>query len=140
LENINKYIQSHQLKTAIVEHFHVFLLSILSVQGTCVVGNARETKSLRPLCTKQEFYYAIDSGKIHSQNPELQSESGDELCTASTPQSQEMVYVTRVLLQYIVHRWSERQANYRETSWLQSFTPTPLQNLVTGTGNLAEPS
>jgi hypothetical protein len=40
----------------------------------------------------------------------------------------------------MVHRWSERKISYTETSWLQSFSPTPIQNVVTVTGNLAEPS
>jgi hypothetical protein len=103
-------------------------------QITLLWETARETKSLRPLCRNQEFYYATDSGEINSQSPEPWSVSGDVLYT---PQ---VVYVTRGVLQYMVYRWSERQVSYRETSWLQSFPPTPLQNVVTVTRNLAEPS
>jgi hypothetical protein len=74
------------------------------------------------------------SGDINSQSPEPQSESGDELDTLH------VVYVTRRFLQYMVHNGSKRQVSYTETSWLQNFTSTPLQTVVTVTGNLAEPS
>jgi hypothetical protein len=33
-----------------------------------------------------------------------------------------------------------KTSQLQETSWLQSFPPTPLKNVVTVTGNLAEPS
>jgi hypothetical protein len=80
----------------------------------------------------RNFIMLADSGEINSQNPKPQSVSGDELYT---PQ---MVYVTRGFLQYMFHRWSERQVSYRETSWY-SFPSRPLQTVVTVTGNLAEP-
>jgi hypothetical protein len=77
-----------------------------------------------------------DSGEIISQSPEPQSVSGDELYT---PQVGD---VTRGVLQYMLHRWSERQVSYRERSWY-SVSPLPpyklcsqsqetLQNLAEG--------
>jgi hypothetical protein len=68
-----------------------------------------------------------DSGEINSQTPELWSVSRDDT----------VFYVTRVL-QYVVHRWSERQVSNRETSWLQSFSQSSLENVVTVTGSFAE--
>jgi hypothetical protein len=81
---------------------------------------ARETKSLRPLCSKQEFYYA---SRLR----------GDNFSKPRAPISVRrwVIYppgglCNQGVLQCMVHRWSERQVGYRETSWLQSLSPAPL--------------
>jgi hypothetical protein len=61
-----------------------------------------------------------DSWEVISQSPEYQSVSGEELYNPPGG------LCSWGVLQYTVHRWSGRQVSYRETSWLQSFLPTPL--------------
>jgi hypothetical protein len=55
------------------------------------------------------------SGYINSESPEPRTESGDELYPPPGG------LCNLGFLQYMVHRWSERQVSYRETSWLQTY-------------------
>jgi hypothetical protein len=75
----------------------------------------------------------VDSEEIISQSPEPQSVSGDELYI---PQ---VVYVTRGFAvdgSQVVRKTNQLQRN----RLVQSFPTTPLQTVVTVTGNLAGPN
>jgi hypothetical protein len=98
-----------------------------------VAGNSEGDKVTETTLQEAGIFITLaDSGEIISQSPEPLSESGDELYT---PQ---VVYVTRGFAvdgSQVVRKTSQLERNR-----LVQFPSTPLQTVVTVTGNLAGPS